>query len=88
MIPFYHACRKIGVLPTGYSQSAVCESIAINATSVACFRMLCIIMQCKKPLQHRHNFRCIRNVELIGKCFCTMRRYLINYLQKIAKMDS
>jgi hypothetical protein len=88
MIPFYHACRKIGVLPTGYSQSAVCESIAINATSAACFRMLCVIMQCKIPLQHRHNFRCIRNVELIVKCLCAMQRHLINYLQKIAKMDS
>jgi len=50
--------------------------------------MLRVIMQCKKPLQHRRNFRCIRNVELIVKCFCAMRRHLINYLQKIAKMDS
>jgi hypothetical protein len=72
--------------------SAACglkrDEIAISATSVACFDMLRIVRQCKKQLQHRRNFRRIRNVELIEKCLSAMRRHLINYLQKIAKIES
>jgi hypothetical protein len=64
------------------------DEIAISATSVACFRMPCVIRQCKKQLQHRRNFRRIRNVELIEKCLRAMRRYLIYYLQKIAKIEN
>jgi hypothetical protein len=91
MISFYHGLPQNLRAAHKLFASAVCglkrDGIAINATSVACFRKLCVDRQCKKQLQHRHNFRCVRNVELIKKCFWAMQRYLINYLQKIAKID-
>jgi hypothetical protein len=63
------------------------DEFAIDATSAAGFRMLGIVRQCKKQLQHRRNSRCNGSAGLIEEYFRARRRCLIDYLQKLRQSN-
>jgi hypothetical protein len=85
-------CYRIRAPPTAYFQALLCgseiETIATCCNVHCVLRILPINRQFNKPLQHRHYFLYDRNVELIEKTLDVARRYLINYLERIAKIES